>query len=116
MTQLAITIDQRPGFSLVGLDGELDHQTRPDLLRVFDRLLDSPAPRIVIDTRELVFCDSHGLWALISGQRRAEQRGGAVRLIGVHGPLARLLITTQLVDLFPPYASLTQAGSWPAEA
>ncbi|GAA4976339.1 anti-sigma B factor antagonist [Nonomuraea thailandensis] len=114
MTQLTITVEQRSGFSLVALGGELDRQTRPGLLRVFSRLLDEPTPRIVINTRELVFCDCHGMGMLISGQRRAEERGGAVRLIGVHGPLARLLTVTQLVDRFPPYASLAQAGTWPA--
>lgn len=114
MNLLTISIEQRSGFSLVALDGVLDHQTQPCLLRVFDRLLDEPTPRIVIDARELRFCDSHGLWVLISGQRRAEELGGAIRLIGVHGTLARLLTLTQLVDLFPPYASLAQAGTWPA--
>ncbi|WP_188196626.1 STAS domain-containing protein [Nonomuraea sp. SYSU D8015] len=114
MTQLTITVEQRPGFSLVALDGVLDHQTRPGLLRVFDQLVDEPTPRIVINTRDLGFRDSHGLWVLVSGQRRAEERGGAVRLIGVHGVLARLLTITQLVDLFPPYASLAQAAAWPA--
>ncbi|MGP4102200.1 STAS domain-containing protein [Nonomuraea sp. KM90] len=114
MTQLRITTEQRPGFSLVALDGSLDHQTRPDLQRVFDQLLNEPTPRIVINARDLSFCDSHGLWILISGQRRAEERGGAVRLIGVQGTLARLLTITQLVHLFPPYAGLTQAAAWPA--
>lgn len=49
---------------------------------------------------------------MIASQRRAESSGGALRLIGVHGMLARLLTLTQLVDLFPPYAGLEQALRW----
>ncbi|MEU6729223.1 STAS domain-containing protein [Nonomuraea wenchangensis] len=63
--------------------------------------------------RKLGFCDSHGLGVLIDAQRRAEKRGGALRLIGVQGTLARLLTVTQLVDLFPPYSDLSHASSWP---
>ncbi|MEU6798135.1 STAS domain-containing protein [Nonomuraea wenchangensis] len=70
-----------------------------------------PADRV--DAEELGFCDSHGLWVLIDAQRRAEKRGGALRLIGVQGTLARLLTVTQLVDLFPPYSDLSHASSWP---
>lgn len=114
MTQLTISIDRRPGFRLIGLEGELDHQTQPDLVRVFDQLLDEPAPRIVIDAHALAFCNCHGLGVLAWGQRRAEERGGAIRLIGVKGVLARLLTITQLVDLFPPYTSLAQAAAWSA--
>jgi hypothetical protein len=46
---------------------------------------------------------------MILTQRQAERRGGYLRLIGVHGPLARLLTLGGLVDTFPPYADLRQA-------
>ncbi|MBB5783762.1 STAS domain-containing protein [Nonomuraea jabiensis] len=113
MTQLTITIKQRPRFALLGLAGELDHQTHLTLLHALDELLTASRPRIVVDTAQLEFCDSHGLWVLIEAQRRAEKRGGALRLIGVQGSLARLLTVTQLVDLFPPYSDLTHASAWP---
>ncbi|MET8987806.1 STAS domain-containing protein [Nonomuraea wenchangensis] len=113
MAQLTITIERRSRFSLLGLEGELDRETHTALLDVLDPLLVASRPRIVLDTEELSFCDSHGLWVLIDAQRRAEKRGGALRLIGVQGTLARLLTVTQLVDLFPPYSDLSHASSWP---
>ncbi|NJP91781.1 hypothetical protein HCN51_20345 [Nonomuraea sp. FMUSA5-5] len=42
----------------------------------------------------------------------AEERGGALRLIGVHGALARLLTITGLVHLFPPCRDFAQATTW----
>jgi anti-sigma B factor antagonist len=114
MTDLEIIVQQRPGFHLVGLAGDLDRQCHLRLLQTFDQLLADPRPRVVVDTTALTFCDSHGLHVLVRGQRRAEDRGGVLRLVGVRGTLATLLTTTQLVDLFPPYASLAQASRWPA--
>jgi anti-anti-sigma factor len=113
MTQLSIIVEQRPAFCLISLGGELDRFSQADFSRELDRILTRPEPRIVVDMTRLGFCDSKGLWTLIQRQRRAEARGGSLRLIGVHGPLARLLTVTQLVDLFPPYADLAQASTWP---
>ncbi|GAA2699052.1 hypothetical protein GCM10010412_095260 [Nonomuraea recticatena] len=110
MTQLTITVDRRPGCSLVSLAGDLDLRTRPSVVDALDRLvLGEEVPRIVIDASELGFCDSYGLWTLYHAQRQAEARGGCLRLFGVHGMLARLLTITQMVDQFPPYADLAQA-------
>ncbi|MFB4274568.1 STAS domain-containing protein [Nonomuraea sp. MTCD27] len=113
MTELAITVRQRPGFHLVQLEGELDSTTQLPLSQTFNELLTEAPPKIVVDAARLAFCDSSGLWTLITGQREAEDRGGGLRLIGVHGPLARLLSVTRLVDMFPSYASLDQAAHWP---
>ncbi|NRQ37377.1 STAS domain-containing protein [Nonomuraea sp. NN258] len=93
MTGLSIITERHDGFVVVRLAGELDHGNRLPLVRALERLL-GDTPRIVVDTSGLRFCDSHGLWTLIACQRRAEARGGGLRLIGVHGPLARLLIVT----------------------
>ncbi|MGP4102549.1 STAS domain-containing protein [Nonomuraea sp. KM90] len=112
MTELSITVQQQPGFHVVRLEGELDRSTHPRLEQTLQELTTRTPPKIILDAAELAFCDSCGLQTLIRSQRRAEDRGGGLRLIGVHGPLARLLTITRLIDLFPPYTSLTQAA-WP---
>jgi anti-sigma B factor antagonist len=112
MTDLSIDVQRLPGCHVVHLDGEVDRMTQPQLAEAFTRLLQADTPKIVVDVTDLAFCDSGGLWTLISSQRRAEERGGALRLIGVHGALARLLTITQLVHLFPPYRSFAQATTW----
>ncbi|MFC5828656.1 STAS domain-containing protein [Nonomuraea insulae] len=113
MTELSIDVQRLPGCHVVHLEGEVDRTTQQPLAQTFSRLLQAdPPPKIVVDVTDLAFCDSGGLWTLIGSQRRAEERGGALRLIGVHGALARLLTITQLVHLFPPYRSLAQASTW----
>jgi anti-anti-sigma factor len=112
MTDLFIDVQLLPDCHVVHLDGELDRTTQQPLAQTFDQLLQADTPKIVVDVSGLAFCDSGGLWTLISSQRQAEERGGGLRLIGVHGALARLLTITQLVHLFPPYRSLAEATSW----
>jgi anti-anti-sigma factor len=113
MTHLSISVDHRHDFSVVSLAGDLDRASEPALCRALDHALTRRPPKIIIDAAGLGFCDSRGLWALITRQRHAETRGGSLRLIGVHGPLATLLTITQLVDMFPPYAGLDQAARRP---
>jgi anti-sigma B factor antagonist len=85
MTSLSITVDRHPGYCLVSLDGELDRNTERSFSRTVHRLVAGEQARLVVNTGHLAFCDSSGLLALITGQRRAEGAGGALRLIGVHG-------------------------------
>ncbi|RSN04983.1 anti-sigma factor antagonist [Nonomuraea sp. WAC 01424] len=115
MTELAINVQRLPGCHVVHLDGELDRVTRMQLDRTLARLLETDRPKVVIDVTDLDFCDSCGLWALVVGRRQAERRGGTVRLVGVHGPLARLLTLTRLTHLFPPDADPADATGQAAD-
>ncbi|HEX4812360.1 MAG TPA: STAS domain-containing protein [Nonomuraea sp.] len=109
-TRLALRIADHHGVSVLHLDGELDLATQPSFIRACDRLLAHGQVKIVVDVSGLGFCDCTGLSALIAEQRQAEQNGGYLRLVGVHGPLARLLTLAELVDVFPPYADVRKAS------
>lgn len=116
MTELTIDVHRLPGCHVVHLDGKLDGATRAPLARTFARLLRAGHPTIVVDVTDLAFCDSSGLWTLLTGRRQAEKRGGAMRLVGVHGPLARLLAAAEPVLPFPRRASPSRAArprGWP---
>ncbi|MER7501769.1 STAS domain-containing protein [Nonomuraea pusilla] len=114
MTLLSIAIHPFHGFCLVRLAGDLAGDTREPWARTVDGdLLGSGRSRIVVDAARLGFCDLSGLRALMASQRRAEGMGGALRLIGVQGALARLIVVAQVVDQFPPYSGLAHASSWP---
>ncbi|NUR88144.1 MAG: STAS domain-containing protein [Nonomuraea sp.] len=116
MTELSIDVQRLPGCHVVHLDGTLDRATRAPLARTFARLLRAGRPTIVVDVTDLASCDSCGLWALITGRRQAERRGVAMRLVGVHGPLARLLSAAEPALRFPRHAALARADrprGWP---
>ncbi|HUR03172.1 MAG TPA: STAS domain-containing protein [Nonomuraea sp.] len=109
MTELVLRVIERPTCDVVCLDGELDLATETRLRRACADLLQRHHARIVMDVGGLDFCDCAGLAVLINVQGEAERQGGFLRLVGVHGPLARLLTAAELVDTFPPYSDLRQA-------
>ncbi|WP_336211662.1 STAS domain-containing protein [Nonomuraea sp. LPB2021202275-12-8] len=108
-SRLALHVDDRQDVSVVRLDGELDLGTDAYLVGACADLIARDRVKIVVDVSGLGFCDCSGLSALIAEKREAERRGGYLRLVGVHGLLARLLTVAELADAFPPYADLRQA-------
>ncbi|SDJ42865.1 STAS domain-containing protein [Nonomuraea jiangxiensis] len=109
MSPLQLQIRELPDCDVIHLGGELDLFSHAGLRWACTDLLQRHHTKIVIDATRLDFCDCAGLNILINAQREAERQGGFLRLIGVHGQLARLLTVAALIDQFPPYADLRQA-------
>ncbi|NUR89777.1 MAG: STAS domain-containing protein [Nonomuraea sp.] len=100
MTDLSVEVERVPAATLVRLGGDLDKVSAPDLREVLLGLVDEGFVTIIVDTGELVFCDSRGLWVLVELHRKLQEKGGCVRLTGVHGVLKRVLDVTGLKPLF----------------
>ncbi len=101
MTRLSVTVNDHPRFSVVSLNGDLDKISAPRLEEALQEPLTRSHARLIIDTTELGFCDSTGIWTLLATLRRAYEQNGWLRLAGVHGVLARLLELTGLAEAFP---------------
>ncbi|MBB4936597.1 anti-anti-sigma factor [Streptosporangium album] len=101
MTRLSITVSDHPRFSVVSLTGDLDKLSAPPLEEAFTALLTRGHVRIIIDTTDLGFCDSSGVWVLLATMRRTYEQNGWLRLAGVNGFLGRLLELTGLRAAFP---------------
>lgn len=101
MTRLSITVKDHPRLSVVSLAGDLDKTSAPRLEETLTELLERDRVRVVVDTAELGFCDSTGVWTLLAALRRTYERNGWLRLAGVHGFLGRLLEMTRLAAAFP---------------
>ncbi|WP_326824712.1 STAS domain-containing protein [Streptosporangium sp. NBC_01756] len=101
MTRLSITVSDHPRFSVVSLTGDLDKPAAPPLEEALTALLTRGHVRIIIDTTELGFCDSTGVWVLLATMRRAYEQNGWLRLAGVNGFLGRILELTRLRAAFP---------------
>src|SRR5215217_2732549 len=88
------------GVVLVSLRGELDLATAPQLVAELDPLRRLSSPRVLVDLRELEFCDSTGLRALmgVAGEVRAAR--GRIALVVGPGGVARLLAVTGAAEWF----------------
>lgn len=64
----------------VGITGELDLATAPELNRMLNHLADDGHERVLIDLSELQFMDSTGLASTIRGYRCPETNGHRLTL------------------------------------
>ncbi|MGV9302501.1 MULTISPECIES: STAS domain-containing protein [unclassified Nonomuraea] len=101
MAELNVEVERSTGAAVVRLEGDLDKLTASVLDHHLSQLLEEGVHTIVVDTAGLDFCDSSGLWVLIDHLRHVRERGGSLRLTGVHGVLRRVLEVTGLNAAFP---------------
>ncbi|GAA0444725.1 hypothetical protein Aca07nite_53950 [Actinoplanes capillaceus] len=106
-----------PNTAVLVLRGSLDIDTAPALKANLSRLVERPAPRVVVDVSGLDFCDSMGVGVLVTAHGRAAERGGWVRLASPSGFLRRLFDTLGLSDYLPMFpdvaAALKEEGAGP---
>jgi anti-sigma B factor antagonist len=92
--------EERTGATTVlRLAGELDMTTAPCLRSRLDDLISAGRSQILVDLRELTFCDSAGLTTLIQGDRHCTAAGGWLRLTGPSGHVARVLEMSGVLDV-----------------
>lgn len=85
----------------VGVLGDLDLETGPQLREHLASALSRCGPRLVIDLTKVDFCDSSGLGALVATRRRAQllERRLVLR-VEQEGRVDRLLAMSGLVEHF----------------
>ncbi|MET7299153.1 STAS domain-containing protein [Embleya sp. NPDC005575] len=88
---------------LLRIGGELDIDTGPNLRRALDIALNTGARQVDVDMRNLTFCDSTGLHALLHARARALESGTRFGL-APGDRLRRLLEVTDTAHLFTPLA------------
>lgn len=89
----------------VDLDSHVSSAFADDLQRV----IDSGARKLIIDCSHLGYVSSIGIASLIRLYKKVVERGGQVKLVGVQGPLARLLDVTRLNQVFQIHPTLEDA-------
>jgi anti-anti-sigma factor len=80
----------------VGLCGELDMATEPELLATVDRLRSAGPGSVVLDVTRLTFCDARGLAALAGLHDQLASAGMRLTVVGASPQLRRLLAITGL--------------------
>ncbi|WP_432029909.1 STAS domain-containing protein [Streptomyces sp. 1222.5] len=85
---------------LLGVFGELDAFTGPELCKVVTGCLAQRPARLVMDVSGVSFCDASGLTALLKAREAAVQSGTCLVLAGVQPALQRILAITHLDTVF----------------
>ena len=92
------------------LTGDLDASAVPAFREHMARIWAlSAKPFLILDLREITFCDSMGMNELVEVLQRCEARGTRLLLGGVQGVMGRVLFITGLRHAFEVYADLDDA-------
>jgi anti-sigma B factor antagonist len=107
--EISFPVEVIEGVPVVTAPEEVDISNAPLLQKA---LLQAAGPEhvlVVVDMSRTRFCDSAGLNALISADRRARADGGEVRLVITGGSVVRIVALTGVDRVIPIYASLEEA-------
>lgn len=88
---------------------KLDATVSPDLKGEFLVLCKPSLKELVIDLKDVEFCDSSGLSALLIAERKMRENGGSIKLVGVQKKVMSLLKISHLDRAFPIYDTVAKA-------
>ena len=93
---MTVTLCIRPGDggTIVAISGEVDVCTEAPLQQALLRIIRERSARLMLDVSGVSFMDCAGLRALLATRRRAEMRGGCMRLIATSAPVRRIIELT----------------------
>lgn len=97
------------GCTVISVAGDIDHNSSALLRDTIEASVSGYRTRIVIDARQITFCDSTGLRTLLGGVRVTSAAGGWLRLAEVPDVLKRLLQVTDLYNWFSVDADVAAA-------
>jgi anti-sigma B factor antagonist len=101
-TGLALASTVTPSAAIVTLHGELDIATADDAVAYVRDIIDRYRRPVVLDARELSFCDARGLSALVRMKRHAAQADCALSIASPSRLLRMIMRITGLSgDLLP---------------
>ena len=88
-----IDVSEESGTLILRIGGELDLASRP-LVEPAVMAAIPTAYRVVLDLRDLTFCDSTGIAMFVAAHERAEAEGTTLVLGNLGAPVARVLGVT----------------------
>lgn len=106
---LSVSIDRVEAFTVVRLDGELDHATAPVLAATVDGQIGTGTGPVVVDLTNLRFIDSSGLGVLLRSHRALSGQHGSLHLAGPSPRITKLLGRTGLDLVFNIHHSVQAA-------
>ena len=76
MQLLDIDVEERAGWTVIAVSGQLDVATAPEMRQVLKEAQYDDQQHLIVDLAGLEFLDSFGLGVLVGGLRRARMHGG----------------------------------------
>ncbi|MES9538089.1 MULTISPECIES: STAS domain-containing protein [unclassified Actinomadura] len=100
--------------TLVRVKGDIDVVSRARFEEALFEAVETGEP-MVVDMREVTFCDSTGLNAIVAANRRAGERGTHLALVALPPRVQRVFRITGIDKFIPIHDTLREAiGAFPS--
>jgi anti-sigma B factor antagonist len=103
---IAIDVEQREGWEVVRVSGEIDIRTAPELRDVLAGVLDTGGAKVVVDLEGVEFLDSTALSVMVGAHKRLVRKGSGLVLVCTREPILRVLTVTGLSRVFTVHDAL----------
>jgi anti-sigma B factor antagonist len=106
---LRMEVVEQDGIPVLGVHGEVDVSTAPQLRQHLVELASSGAATAVVDLAGVDFLDSTGLGVLVSGLKRFRTIGGDLLLVCTHRRVLKVFEITGLTNVFSIHGTVAEA-------
>jgi anti-sigma B factor antagonist len=107
---MKIKTELNDGISVLFIgEDRLDANNSEELKAELRRLFDSGARDMIIDLKEVLFIDSSGLGALVSGYKNASSLHGSLKLSNLQSQVKSMFELTRLHRVFDIFTSTDDA-------
>ena len=98
--ELGLAVDERDGWTVLAVSGELDMATAPAVRERLHGLLADGHDKLVVDLDEVGFLDSTALGVLVGVLKRVRTQGGDLHLVCTQPRVLKVFEITRLDQAF----------------
>lgn len=107
--ELSLSTRTQGEHTVLGVGGEIDVYTAPQLRERLIELVEGGQQHIVVDMEQVEFLDSTGLGVLVGGLKRVRAQDGSLRLVCGQERILKIFRITGLEKVFGIYPSVDEA-------
>jgi anti-sigma B factor antagonist len=106
---LGLDVEERDGFAVLSVRGEVDVYTAPRFRERLIELVSEGKHRIIVDLEGVDFLDSTGLGVLVGGLKKVRANAGSLQLVCNQERLLKIFRITGLAKVFVIHRSADDA-------
>jgi anti-sigma B factor antagonist len=106
---LVVQVEDREGWAVARVSGDLDLTTAPRLREQIVRVVSNGQAQVVLDLEGVDFVDSTGLGVLVGLLKRTRSQGGDLRVVSTRTSFRKILELTALERALPLAATIEDA-------
>jgi len=100
---MKIDIENKEGWTVFHLDGDLDSGSAADMQNRFMKAVDAGGTSFLVNLEKVNYLDSSGLAALVKLYKEVRTRGGSLALCSVQRDAMKIFQLTRLDKIFTIY-------------